>query len=143
MAKRLKIRPTEPQFKSRNIIPSKIDDTERVSFNFRRLCTKKKKFDYKCCNQSYFSTLLDRLKNVSEMNRKEMTMMNKKSLRCHIINFKDRNITENTFGIRGEDVDDDAWQFQLTSNKYGRVHGYFVGSTFYVVWFDPKHELYK
>jgi len=143
MAKKLRIKPTKLPFGSKNIRPSKIDDTGRVSFNFRRLCTKREKFNYECCDQNYFNTLLDRLKNISGMSRNEMTITNKRSLKCHEINFKDKGVTENTFGIYGKDVDDDAWQFQLTSNEHGRVHGYFIGNTFYIVWLDPDHKLYK
>ncbi|HOX41196.1 MAG TPA: hypothetical protein PK263_03305 [bacterium] len=66
---------------------------------------------------------------------------NNKTLRCHQTDFSDRSVTEDSFGILGEDVDADAWQFGLTVNQHGRVHGYFVENVFYVVWLDPKHEL--
>ena len=32
--------------------------------------------------------------------------------------------------------------FNITKTRHGRVHGYFVESIFYIVWLDPKHELY-
>ncbi|MEJ1826111.1 hypothetical protein SMA73_25430, partial [Escherichia coli] len=37
----------------------------------------------------------------------------------------------------------EAWQFQLSANKHGRVHGILVDEVFYVVWLDPEHRLYQ
>lgn len=143
MGKKPKIRPTEVEGRSDSIRATKIDDTAKVSFNFRRLNNKGGKFQYIEKDSSYFLKLLERLRDVSGMSRKEMTIQNYKSLRCHKIDFKDKGVSEETFGVIGQDVDEDAWQFQLTSNEHGRVHGYFVENTFYVVWLDPEHQLYN
>ncbi|QXE21583.1 hypothetical protein B6N60_00260 [Richelia sinica FACHB-800] len=35
------------------------------------------------------------------------------------------------------------YQFQLSSNEYGRVHGFFIENVFYIVWLDPDHLLYS
>ena len=81
------------------------------------------------------------------MSRKEMIVINKGThcgLRCHTINFKKNSVKENGFGIPGnEELDEDAWQFSLSSNEHGRVHGYFVGNIYFIVWLDPEHNLYK
>ena len=138
-----RISPTKIDRNSKIINPTPIDKEERISFNFRRLNPKDTKFDWTCCEVNYFNTLIDRLRNLSNCTRKEMLhTFNQKSLRFHPLNFKDGSLSEKTFGVLSEDVDDDAWQFELTANKHGRVHGYFVENVFYVVWLDPKHELY-
>lgn len=36
---------------------------------------------------------------------------------------------------------EDMWQIRISSSK-GGVHGRFVENVFYVVWFDPHHNLY-
>lgn len=138
---RFKIQKTQTVNTSGKIIPSKLNDPERVSFNFRRLCEKQQKFCYTNKETNYFVKLLERLRDVCQMTKNEMTGRNRGSLRCHEIDFKNIGVSEDTFGILGDDVDDDAWQFQLSSNEHGRVHGYFVGSVFYIVWLDPNHEL--
>jgi hypothetical protein len=52
-------------------------------------------------------------------------------------------VSENSFGIPGEEqLVDTPYQFSLTSNEHGRVHGFFVENIFFVVWLDPKHQLY-
>lgn len=35
-----------------------------------------------------------------------------------------------------------GWQFQLTANEHGRVHGIIIDNTFYVIWLDVSHNLY-
>jgi hypothetical protein len=31
----------------------------------------------------------------------------------------------------------------VSANEYGRVHGFFIGNVFYIVWLDPDHKLYS
>lgn len=143
MAKRSKIRETKLPLETERIRPSETDGTQSVSFNFRRLKQNEGKFIYEQQEGNYFCTLLERLKNISLMTRMEMTHKNAKSLRCHHVDFTNVQVSENTFGILGEDVDQDAYQFSITSNEHGRVCGYFVEHIFFVVWLDPDHELYS
>ena len=142
MVKKLRFSPSVTKFERKNIKPADVEGTKKVSFNFRRLEEKLEKFNYSCRDSKYFCTLMKRLKDISTMDKIDMTVRNKRALRCHAIDFKSETVTENTFGVLGEDVEDDAWQFQLSSNKHGRVHGYFVENVFYVVWLDPEHQLY-
>ncbi len=142
MEKGSKIKPTRIDTSSPNIKPSQINETHKVSFNFSRLHCKESKFYFNDRETPYFLKLIERLKCISEMTRKEMTVVNSNSLRCHRIDFVKDKVSENTFGLKNQDIEDDAWQFQLTSNEHGRVHGYFILNVFYVVWLDPNHELY-
>ena len=64
--------------------------------------------------------------------------------RFHRIDFSDPKVSETGFGINHwEEYDDDAWQFSLSVNEHGRVHGFLIENVFYVVWFDPQHQLYS
>jgi hypothetical protein len=36
----------------------------------------------------------------------------------------------------------EGWQFCLTANEHGRVHGIIIDDTFYVIWLDHDHQLY-
>lgn len=65
------------------------------------------------------------------------------SLCVHRISWNDPKVAENGFGIHnGNEFDDEAWQFAITGNKHGRVHGFLFDNTFQVVWLDPNHNLY-
>lgn len=143
MAKRFKI----PKVNQNNIYSKIVKPTEvvsgKVSFNFCRLSEKPGKFEYNNRNVNYFKKLIERLKSVSDLTRDNICTSFSDVLRAHRIKFKeDKKLTEKTFGLDSH-LDDDAWQLQVCSNKHGRIHGYFVGDIFYVVWFDPDHNLYK
>jgi hypothetical protein len=34
------------------------------------------------------------------------------------------------------------YQFEISANEHGRIHGFFLGDAFHVVWVDPEHRLY-
>jgi hypothetical protein len=71
-----------------------------------------------------------------------MTVTNARSLRCHPIDWDDT--TETCFGLVNEEqLVSQPYQFQLSSNEYGRVHGFFIENVFYIVWLDPDHLLYS
>lgn len=144
MAKRSKFNPTELEKQTDHIKPTLVGLHDKVSFNFRRLCYKQGgKFDYRSHESSYFLKLVERLQAISNMKKMEFIQPFGYGLRCHPIHFKDttNNLTERTFGILGEDIDDEARQFEISTNEYGRVHGFFVENVFYIVWLDKHHEL--
>lgn len=142
MASVLRIKPTPlvPKY-GKGIKPTQVDDTIKVSFNFRRLKTESDKFNYAVKDQQYFLKLIERLKALCDFNQKELLTNSSPALRCHKIDFK--SCTEFGFGLLSEDLDDAAFQIGVSANENGRIHGYFVGNVFYVVWLDPEHELYK
>jgi hypothetical protein len=95
----------------------------------------------------YFLTLLDRLKSLCMERISELTVRSNDTTRFHRINWNDQSVSHNGFGIRGsdgntDDYDEEAWQFSLTKSEHGRVHGFVIENVFYVVWFDPNHQLY-
>ncbi len=65
------------------------------------------------------------------------------ALRAHPVDFNEKRVSRNSFGIPNEtDLCDEAFQFSVSSNAHGRIVGFFTGSTFNIVWFDRKHALY-
>ncbi|MGI2906186.1 hypothetical protein [Tolypothrix sp. VBCCA 56010] len=90
----------------------------------------------------YLEALIQRLRDLSSMTVNEITVINAKRLRCHAIDW-DRT-TETCFGLPNEEqLVDTPYQFQLSSNEHGRVHGFFIENVFYIVWLDPDHRLYS
>jgi hypothetical protein len=72
----------------------------------------------------------------------ELKQCRSSSLRCHPIKWSDTN--QDSFGIPNEEqLIDIPYQFSLSSNEHGRVHGFFIEEIFYVVWLDPNHDLYS
>lgn len=112
-----------------------------VNFNFMYLRTCKDKFVYRHQETNYFTALIERLCEISSNNRLDLKRL--QSLRHHRIDFKNDNVSERYFNnIPEEAYINSAYQFSISSNKHGRIHGFYVGDTFYIVWLDPLHELY-
>lgn len=112
-----------------------------ISFSFKYYQNGHNKFS---CNEkaaTYWLTLIERLKALSGLSHRELLMNRSSSLRCHPIKWE--NTSENGFGLPNEEqLVDTPYQFSLSSNEYGRVHGFFIDEVFYIVWLDPDHLLY-
>lgn len=112
-----------------------------ISFSFKYYQNDHSKFS---CNEKaaiYWLTLIDRLKALSGLSNQELLMNRSRTLRCHPIKWE--NTSENGFGLPNEEqLVDTPYQFSLSSNEHGRVHGFLIGEVFYVVWLDPRHLLY-
>jgi hypothetical protein len=39
-------------------------------------------------------------------------------------------------------VGDNAWQFSISANVYGRIIGFIIGNIFCIVWIDIEHLTY-
>lgn len=135
-----------------NNTPRKIDkhieeilsESDNCVFSFRFLKEGNDKFMYKNLSSDYFLKLLERMHDVSSMSAKQLRNNSSRSLRCHRIDWNDSRVSENGFGITGDDgfYDDHAWQMSISSNEYGRIHGFFSDNVFYAVWLDKNHDLY-
>lgn len=111
-----------------------------ITFSFKFLIDNNEKFSIKNKDARYLEALLNRLRDLSTMRVNEMR--DNQSLRCHPIDWDDT--TETCFGFPGEEqLVDLPYQFQISSNEHGRVHGFFIENIFYIVWLDPDHNLYS
>ena len=112
-----------------------------ISFSLKYLQCSHAKFSFQNQNSQYLVVLLERLRDLSSLSVQEITSNRSSALRCHPIDWEDT--TEDGFGIPGEEqLVDTPYQFSLSANKHGRVHGFFIDEVFYIVWLDPDHKLY-
>jgi hypothetical protein len=123
------------------IRPTKLTP-EGVAFSFKYLDANHAKFAYRGQSINYWTTLLDRLKALSELTALELIRNRSQALRCHPIDWA--TTSEPGFGIPAEaQLVQIPYQFSLSSNEHGRIHGFFIEETFYIVWLDPHHLLYE
>ena len=136
-----KIKKTELTKSTQSGIKSTKLKPQGISFSFKYYQDSHHKFS---CNQqsaTYWLTLLDRLKNLSGLSAQELLVNRSSTLRFHPIKWEDTS--ENGFGLPNEEqLVDTPYQFSLSSNEHGRVHGFFIDEVFYIVWLDPHHLLY-
>jgi len=85
---------------------------------------------------------MERLKTVSALIMSEFMQEHKRSLRAHIHDWTEISRPHGFKHLNEQLRANLGWQFQLSSNEHGRVHGFFIDHTFYVIWLDKDHRLY-
>lgn len=120
-----------------------LPDAGTLRFSFKHLdLTGNAKFSITRCRDGYLKTLLERLRDLSRLTAKEFRTNRSSALRSHPIDFSETSEPGGFRTLNEQLRAEQAWQFQLTANEHGRVHGILLLDTFYVVWIDPDHELY-
>jgi hypothetical protein len=72
----------------------------------------------------------------------ELQQNKAKALRCHRVAWDETSEPNGFTSLNLQLRDLPAWQFEISVNEHGRVHGFFIDRTFYLVWIDPEHLLY-
>lgn len=123
-------------------IPSQTVPDGQVLFSFRHIDFSNDKFATADCKENYLQKFLERLRDVCGMLMSELRTNKSKSLRAHGITWADTAQPTGFTTLNSQLSDCDAFQFELTQAEHGRVHGFLLHNTFYVVWIDPLHNLY-
>ena len=112
-----------------------------ITLSFKHLRPSHHKFSYESKPSTYFSALLARLRELCSITHHELIGTHRKAFRHHAHNWRETSEPKG-FCLGGQLDGIPGCQFQITSNAHGRVHGFFIGTTFFVVWLDPDHALY-
>lgn len=144
MSKNRKIKKTNiSKESSSNIQSTKLKPPQGISFSFKYFEDGHQKFSCADRESNYWLILVTRLRDLSGLTAVELRQGNNKTLRCHPIDWSSGGVSEVCFGIPGEEqLVDTPYQFSVTANAHGRVHGFFIENIFFVVWLDPEHQLY-
>ena len=115
--------------------------SEGVLFSFKLLDLTHRKFKISEEDAGWFEQLFQRLKDVSSQTADEIRANKTQSLRAHSIEWSDTSEPDGFSQLPQQLRDYQGYQFQLSKNR-GRVHGLFIDDKFYIVWLDPRHNLY-
>lgn len=133
--------PSKPSHSSR--IPEVSGPSAPLSFSFQYAILDCDKFRIDNCESQYFLKLLERLKALCNQTPKDLQRSRSKALRCHPIVWGETSEAKGFAKLLPLALKDSTpYQFSITTNKWGRVHGFFIGSRFHIVWFDVDHRLY-
>ena len=137
-----KIKKTDvPKGQSSRINPAQIKPPQGLTFSYKYLEVTHRLFNISGRDGLYLSAFLERLRDLSSWTSTDIKQNGSKALRCHPIDWQKTH--EAGFGIPEEEqLVDRPYQFSLSSNQHGRVHGFFIEEVFYIVWLDPNHKLY-
>jgi len=133
---------------NKEVFKSKEKTFLRFSFKYLNLqdpdynVVKPKDGDFECDN-SWFIKLFERKKALCGMSLQEIKQSGK-ATRCHRIDWS-KTKKPKGFGIKAlsPDVDDETYQMMGISKGRGRLLGFFIETTFYLVLIDPYHKLYS
>lgn len=134
--------PVSPFINEENCKSVQNRENECIVFSWQFFDRGHKYFNLGGLKDNWFVGLLDKLKEVSKINKYELTYKYRRAFRAHQHEWN--NLSEKfnlTEGIWKQIGEDGTWQFSL-SLASGRVHGFFIGNRFYIVWLDPHHYLY-
>lgn len=124
-------------------IITKTPPQEYLVFSFKYLNLNNKKFLIKECPPNYLQKFLERIKPLSNLKVCEFINNCSKTYRNHPIKWQDTTELKGFKTIKFELWENCAYQFSISSKKYGRIFGFINHNIFYIVWIDPKHKLYK
>ena len=114
---------------------------ENINFSFKYIDAENTKFCFYNHDGKYFIEFIDRIKVLSSWSKQEIISNRSGALKAHPIDFG--HTSESGFNFPQHDqIVDVPYQFSLGKNEHGRVHGFFINNTFYIVWLDKMHELY-
>lgn len=121
-------------------IPQIPDDLVRFSF---RYFDHSGDFSPEGQSEKYLFKFLERLKALSDCKVSELTSNRSSSLRFHPIHWPDTAASEGFSHLNEQLQAAIPYQFAISANAYGRVHGFFIDNVFFIVWLDPNHSLYS
>lgn len=135
-----KVTPSRPM---KGPLPTTLPSADTLRFSFKFLNDTCDEFQFEQNDTSYFLKLLQRLRDISHMKMSDMSATpGHRTLRWHPITWSE-TIRPNGFDIPVDGANANAWQFSITKSAHGRVHGFLIESTFFIVWLDSNHSLYS
>lgn len=115
----------------------------KMKFSFEHFQPKHKTCKKASFHRYYPKKLLERLKEFEDWTTKQFAnCINNQHYRIHKIRWDDPGVKYSSFGLN-EEYDAEAWQFSISKVQNGRVCGFFIYNTFYIVWLDPNHTIYS
>lgn len=115
---------------------------QTISFSFQYIDPGHSKFGFSAQDSTYFCKILERLKDLSAFTLTEFTTNRGSTLKSHCIDWKRTSEPDGFTHLNEQFQGYTPYQFAISRNEYGRVHGFFIGSVFHIVWLDPDHQLY-
>ena len=120
---------------------SLLDHDDLLKFSYKYTNLSHNVFHFNDRDVSYFVHVIQRLHDLCRYRVLELKTSKSSALRFHPIHWNDT--TQRSFGLPHEDqLVEEPYQFSVSVNEHGRIHGFFIDNVFYIVWFDPYHRLY-
>ena len=113
-----------------------------ITFSFKYLDHPHKKFEYPQKEKKYHNKFFKTLEEVSRLTKRNIMYTHREKYCYHHIKFGIHDVSEAHFPDKICKKNPPAAQFAIGKNL-GRLHGFWIGATFHIVWIDRDHKLYK
>lgn len=112
----------------------------KIKFSFIYFDKEHEAFNCGKTNPGWFLEVFENIKQICGLTRNEFQY----EYRTHYDSHK-HDFSKTAYKYRlpidvMEQNEEDCCQFRI-STAHGRVHGFFIDSTFYIVWLDPHHNM--
>lgn len=114
----------------------------RISFSFRHVDQSHSKFHYAQRDATYFCKVIGRLSALCNFTVQEFHADRSPAMRAHPIAWESTSEPAGFAHLNEQLRSSTPFQFAVSANLHGRIHGFFVDHVFFVVWLDPDHSLY-
>ncbi|NGX49690.1 MAG: hypothetical protein K940chlam5_01289 [Candidatus Anoxychlamydiales bacterium] len=120
-----------PEHKGR-LKKTKVPDLP-LFFSFKYFDTSDPELCPSVFHNKYTQSLMQRLKSLSSWTAKEFITKQDKSIRNHTHNWLKTTRPKGFIHLHEQLQSYEGWQFQISSNKHGRVHGIIIDNIFYII----------
>lgn len=117
-------------------------DDGYLKFSFKLFDTSDGEICPAAFQDGYTRSLMDRLRDLSSWKVSDFIGQCNKTVRNHRIDWKGTSRPDGFSSLNEQYQAYEAWQFSISANKHGRVHGIIIGPCFYIIWLDCNHVLY-
>lgn len=138
-----KIKAGKPALALGRIPPPQLPADTTLHFSFKYLdLDPGGKFCISRCAGGYLSKFLERLRDICQITIQQFRTNHSSSLKAHKIDWERTSEPKGFQRLNEQLRANEPWQFEITRNEHGRVHGILVDATFYVIWVDAHHLLF-
>lgn len=91
----------------------------------------------------YTQALMQRLQNLSSWMTSDFIGPCQKAVRNHRIDWNKTQRPNGFTNLNEQFESYEPWQFSVSVNQHGRVHGIIIDDCFYIIWLDCNHVVYS
>lgn len=118
-------------------------DDKKLTFSFRFFDNTDEEVCPKIFSNGYTQALMERLRDLSSWKVSEFRGSRSKSIRSHPIDWKDTARPDGFTNLNEQFDAYEPWQFSVSTNAHGRVHGLIINGCFHIIWLDADHNVYS
>jgi hypothetical protein len=121
---------------------------KKIIFSFKYLDNQTRCFSPDLCAKGYIGKFTERLKGINGITvdqfEKDVTVRDAMGIeKIYWEKVADYDGFPNLSPQLEAEANENSWEFSITKNLHGRIHGFLSHCVFFIVWLDSNHSLFK